>query len=116
MSPHASPRAARSSLAQAAPVFAALGDPTRLRLVSRLCEGPASITALTSGAGITRQAVTKHLVVLSQAGLVHDARRGRERFWTLAPARLEVARRGLEAISRQWDERLRRLQELVETD
>ncbi len=95
-------------------MFAALGDETRLRLVSRLCRGPASITVLTSGAGITRQAVTKHLVVLSSAGLVSDSRRGRERLWALEPSRLEDARRSLEALSRQWDERLGRLRQLVE--
>lgn len=99
----------------AAPIFAALGDQTRLRLVSRLSAGgPMSITRLTTGAGVTRQAVTKHLHVLSDAGLVHGSRQGRESLWQLEPARLETARRSLDVISRQWDQTLGRLKSLVE--
>jgi DNA-binding transcriptional ArsR family regulator len=61
-------------------VFAALGDESRLRLVARLCaDGPLSIARLSKGAGITRQAVTKHLETLGEAGLVRHSRRGRER-------------------------------------
>lgn len=109
------PRARGSAAQAAAPVFAALGDATRLRLVSRMCTGgPQSIADLTEGAGVTRQAVTKHLLVLAEAGLVHDARRGRERRWTLEPARLEEARRALDVISQQWDRTLERLRDLVE--
>ena len=99
----------------AAPVFAALGDDTRLALVARLCaDGPSSIARLTDGAAITRQAVTKHLTVLSDAGLVRDAWHGRERIWELAPARFDDARRFLDQISRRWDERIDRLKKLVE--
>ena len=109
------PRARGSAALAAAPVFAALGDATRLRLVSRMCTGgPQSITDLTAGAGVTRQAVTKHLLVLAEAGLVRDARHGRERRWTLEPARLEEARRALDVISEQWDRTLDRLRDLVE--
>jgi DNA-binding transcriptional ArsR family regulator len=65
------------ALQKAAPVFAALGDPTRLRLVAVLCAGSAlSIAQLTAGTAITRQAVTKHLEVLADAGIVHDIRQG----------------------------------------
>jgi DNA-binding transcriptional ArsR family regulator len=99
----------------AAPVFAALGDETRLRLVTRLCDdGPLSIASLTSGLDVTRQAVTKHLHVLSDAGLVNGSRRGRESVWELEPRRLEQARRSLEAISNRWDVALARLKKLVE--
>ncbi|BDG02796.1 ArsR/SmtB family transcription factor [Anaeromyxobacter oryzae] len=99
----------------AAPVFAALGDETRLALVARLCDGgPWSIARLTEGSAVTRQAVTKHLQVLADAGLVRDTWRGRERLWELEPERLGEARRTLEEISRRWDEALERLRKFVE--
>ena len=104
-----------AGLIQAVPVFAALGDPTRLGLVARLgAGGPLSIAHLTAGSAVTRQAVTKHLIVLAGAGLVRDVRRGRERIWELEPDRLAAARRYLDEISGQWDEALARLKELVE--
>ena len=99
----------------AAPVFAALGDETRLQLVSRLCSGgPASISRLTTGSHVTRQAITKHLEVLAGASLVRGVRRGRERIWELEAARLGEARRWLQEISSRWDEALDRLRQLVE--
>ncbi len=102
-------------VSRAAPVFAALGDETRLALVSRLSsEGPLSITRLTSGSSVTRQAVTKHLDVLATAGLVSDVRRGRERIWELEPEQMEAARTYLEHVSKRWDEALDRLKKLVE--
>src|SRR5258708_5972967 len=92
------PGAAR--LADAAPVFAALGDRTRLRLVARLCaDGPLSTARLSDDAEVTRQAITKHLQALADAGVVRDTHRGRERIWELAPTRLEEARRCLDRIS-----------------
>ena len=98
-----------------APLFAALGDEMRLRLVARLCEGgPLSITTLTTGSRVTRQAITKHLRVLEGAGLVRSRRRGRERLWQLEQRRLREARRYLDLISLQWDEALGRLRKLVE--
>jgi DNA-binding transcriptional ArsR family regulator len=107
--------AAAKSLGASAPVFAALGDETRLRLVSRLCEdGPMSIARLTEGSDVTRQAITKHLRVMEEVGLVHAARQGRESVWELEPARLRDARRWLEVISEQWDDALGRLKTLVE--
>ena len=102
-------------LRAAAPVFAALGDETRLGIVSRLCrEGPLSITRLTAGRGVTRQAVTKHLHVLAQAGLAHSSHVGREHIWELEPRPLRTARECLNQISAQWDEALARLQRFVE--
>ncbi|SFK19470.1 ArsR/SmtB family transcription factor [Rhodanobacter glycinis] len=102
-------------LQQHAAVFAALGDPTRLRLVAALCTGGAlSIAQLTAGTAITRQAVTRHLQVLADVGLVQDARMGRERRWAFEPAPLEAARRSLEQVSRQWDQALERLRARVE--
>lgn len=99
-----------------AEVFFALGDATRLRLVAVMCAGGLfSITQLTASSDITRQAVTKHLRVLAQAGLVRDVRTGRERLWQLEPAPLDEARRSLEQIGRQWDQALGRLKAFVET-
>ena len=98
-----------------ASTFAALGDATRLHVVSRLSrEGPLSITALSEGAEITRQAVTKHLQVLATAGLVRSEWRGRERMWELKTRQLEAARRTLDAISQRWDKALERLRAMVE--
>jgi DNA-binding transcriptional ArsR family regulator len=98
-----------------APIFAALGDKTRLELVARLCSGrPLSIARLTAGAEITRQAITKHLNILAEAGLVRDIRVGRERLWEVETHQLEEARRCLERISNQWDDALARLKLAVE--
>jgi DNA-binding transcriptional ArsR family regulator len=106
---------AAAQLTKAAPVFAALGDPTRLRVVTRLCvEGPLSITHLSEGSKVTRQAITKHLHVLSGAGLVRGRRHGRERIWELEPERLVAAQNYLDQISAQWDAAIGRLKALVE--
>jgi DNA-binding transcriptional ArsR family regulator len=104
----------RSSASTAA-VFAALGDETRLRLVSRLCDdGPTSITNLTRGTPITRQAITKHLRVMQDAGLVRNKKQGRESYWELDRRRIDEARRNLALISKQWDDALGRLRKFVE--
>jgi DNA-binding transcriptional ArsR family regulator len=104
---------ARPALAR---VFAALGDPTRLQLVTLLCAGGAfSIAQLTDHTEISRQAVTKHLQVLAEAGVVRDLKIGRERLWQLDPAQIEEAKRTLEEIGRQWDVALGRLKAFVET-
>lgn len=101
-------------LAGAAPLFAALGDETRLALVLRLGRGPHSIAQLAAESPYTRQAITKHLEVLSAAGLVRSDRRGRERIWNVEADRLAAARRYLEQVSLQWDGALARLKQLVE--
>jgi DNA-binding transcriptional ArsR family regulator len=107
--------AAAAKLVARAPVFAALGDETRLGLVVRLStQGPLSTVALTEGSKVTRQAVTKHLRVLSEAGLVKGTREGRDSIWELTPDRLDDVRRCLEAISGQWDAALGRLRDFVE--
>jgi DNA-binding transcriptional ArsR family regulator len=101
----------------AAPVFAALGEPTRLRLLDRLsAEGPLSITQLTDGAGVTRQAITRHLDVLEEVGLVKDEKQGRERVFSLDRKRLQVARRYLNEIESQWDAAAARLRAFVEAE
>ena len=115
MSP-ASPKRAVRSRHTAAIRFAALGDHTRLSLVGRLAKGsPLSITALTDGSDLTRQAITKHLHVLEEAGLVRNIRHGRETLFQVEPRSLESARDALDRISRQWDEALMRLKSHVES-
>jgi DNA-binding transcriptional ArsR family regulator len=102
-------------LGDSVPVFAALADETRLRLVARLCEeGPSSIARLSAGADVTRQAISKHLHVMAEAGLVQATRKGRESVWALEPRRLAEARRCLDAISEQWDLAIERLRVFVE--
>jgi DNA-binding transcriptional ArsR family regulator len=106
---------ARHRSATPADVFAALGDQTRLRLIARLSAGePISIATLTSDTSVTRQAVTKHLHVLAQAGLARSSRIGRESVWKLDPKPIEEARDYLDSISAQWDSALARLKKLVE--
>lgn len=102
-------------LADPAPVFAALGDATRLELVSRLSDGQArSIAQLTDGIRLTRQGVTKHLRVLEHAGIINSIRVGRESLFTYVPDRIEQAQSYLETVSAQWDDALSRLKSLVE--
>jgi DNA-binding transcriptional ArsR family regulator len=115
MSPRRRAASTSKPLQKCAPIFAALGDEMRLRLIAVLCVGGAmSITQLTSGTDITRQAVTKHLGVLAAAGLVRDVKVGRERLWEFEPALLDEARRSLEIIARQWDHALAKLKLAVE--
>ncbi len=107
----------QAGLGGPAPLFAALGDPTRLSLVSRLCNGgPMSIAKLSAGFDVTRQAITKHLRVMEESGLVRSNRQGRERVWQLEQQRIEDAQRYLNQISQQWDQALIRLQRFVEDD
>ena len=99
------------------PVFAALGDPTRLSLMIKLSGGGRrgrSIASLAAGSGLTRQAVTKHLRQLQLAGLVDEARVGRERRFTLRPVELVAAGEFLDGVSAQWDAALERLRVRLE--
>ena len=96
-------------------VFAALGDRMRLALIAQLCDGETtSITQLTKGSHLTRQAITKHLRVLEHAGLVRCTHRGRESLFALDPAPLLDAKGYLESVSEQWDNALARLKAFVE--
>ena len=98
-----------------APVFAALGDKTRLLLVAKLSGGPPrSISQLTRGSKLTRQAITKHLRVLERAELVHSVRRGRETRFEFDPEPIEGMKEYLDFVSQQWDEALARLKSFVE--
>ena len=108
-------RSAAAQAWRAAPVFAALGDETRLYLVVSLsAAGPMSIVALTTGSGVTRQAVTKHLQVLLNAGIVRLQRFGRETRWELDREPLDAARDSLDQIASEWQEALGRLKSFVE--
>ena len=99
-----------------ASVFAALGDPTRLKLVAVLCAGGAlSIAQLTANTDISRQGVTKHLQVLADAGVVRDLKQGRERLWQLDPMQIAEAKRTLEVIGREWDVALGKLKMFAES-
>ena len=102
-------------LAEAALLFAALGDETRLALLRQLSDGgPASISQLAESFRISRQAVTKHLQVLASAEIIEGERAGREHVWTLDPMRLAEAQRCLDRIARSWEEALSRLKAHVE--
>jgi DNA-binding transcriptional ArsR family regulator len=112
-------RASRSSVAvrrqTRAPVFAALGDETRLLLVAKLCRGqPSSISELTEGSKLTRQAITKHLRVLERVGLVRCIRQGRESRFKFDPEPIQEVREYLDLVSEQWDQALGRLKSFVE--
>ena len=98
-----------------ASVFAALGDATRLALVAKLCAGqPRSISQLTKGSRLTRQAITKHLRVLERAEIVRSLRRGRESLYEFDPQPIEEIKKYLEGVSEEWDQALSRLKLFVE--
>ena len=110
-----SKRRADGRVAGAALLFAALGDETRLTLLDRLArDGPASISTLSETFDVSRQAVTKHLNVLSGAGVIKGRREGREHVWAMNPSSLVAAKRHLDTIARGWDDALARLKRHVE--
>jgi len=112
----ARPSAIARSSDTVANVFAALGDPTRLKLVAVLCAGGAfSIAQLTANTDISRQGVTKHLQVLADVGVVRDVKRGRERLWQLDPQQIAEAKRTLDMIGEQWDVALGKLKQFAES-
>jgi DNA-binding transcriptional ArsR family regulator len=98
-----------------APVFAALGDEVRLSLIAKLCEGqPYSISQLTEGSRLTRQAITKHLRVLESVGIVHSVHSGRESLFEFDPKPIEETKKYLNFVSEQWDQALSRLKSFLE--
>jgi DNA-binding transcriptional ArsR family regulator len=111
----ASPKAQPALRRAQASVFAALGDETRLLLVTRIIGNqPRSISELTKGSRLSRQAITKHLRVLENVGIVHCERRGRESLYELDPLAIEEAKQYLDLVSEQWDRSLARLKAFVE--
>lgn len=106
-----------SALVDRAPLFDALGDPNRLRIVTRLCDGgPCSTTEVTQVVSVSRQAAAKHLLLLEAVGLVGSQRRGRERIWRVQPERLTDASEYLVGLSRRWDRTIDRLRAYVEDE
>jgi len=98
-----------------APVFAALGDQTRLYLVEKLCGGEArSISQLTKGSRLSRQAITKHLRVLERAKIVRSSRSGRESLFAFDLQPIDEIKNYLDLVSEQWDQTLSRLKSFVE--
>ena len=116
MSPNKVSRSSRRARpAHPVRTFAALGDKTRLALIARLSAGrPHSISQLTRGGRLTRQAITKHLRVLEHAGIVRCSRHGRESLYQLSPAPIDAMRDYLNTLSQQWDQPLARLKSFVE--
>lgn len=114
MSQRSRSRVAAAARGRAA-VFAALGDETRLLLIAKLCRGqPHSISELTAGSTLTRQAITKHLRVLQRAGFVHSVRAGREKRFEFDPQPMQDIKEYLGIVSEQWDQALARLKSFVE--
>jgi DNA-binding transcriptional ArsR family regulator len=108
-------RAAARRRTKAAPIFAALGDQTRLGIVTQLgAGGPLSTKTLTTGSWMSRQAIAKHLRALEDVGVIRGQRVGRDRIWELQSRRFAEMSRYLDEISAQWDEALLRLRTLVE--
>jgi len=100
-----------------APVFAALGDEMRLALIAKLCSGqPHSISQLTQGSKLTRQAITKHLRVLETAGIVRSVHKGRETRFEFNPEPIAGMKQYLDFVSEQWDQALARLKSFVEAE
>jgi DNA-binding transcriptional ArsR family regulator len=103
------------NIRQRANIFAALGDPTRLSLVEKLIDGtPHSISSLTSDSKFTRQAITRHLTVLENVGIVSNLKAGRESLYALDPKPLESLHEYLSVIAAEWDSALLNLKAFVE--
>ena len=112
---HRNPDSVATRRQNHAPVFAALGDETRLSLVAKLCDGqPHSISQLTEGSRLTRQAITKHLRVLESTKIVRCVRTGRESLFELDPKPIEELKEYLDLVSEEWDHALARLKSFVE--
>jgi DNA-binding transcriptional ArsR family regulator len=104
-----------SAVVAKAPLFDALGDPNRLRIITWLCDGgPRSTSQVTEVIPVSRQAATKHLLLLEAVGLVSSERRGRERIWRVQPEPLSDASDYLDTLSRRWDRAIDRLRAHVE--
>jgi len=106
-----------TSAVDRAPLFDALGDPNRLRIITRLCDGgPCSTTEVTTVVSVSRQAATKHLLLLEAVGLVSSQRHGRERIWRVQPRPLTDASEYLNTLSHRWDSAIDRLRTYVESE
>ncbi|MDA8743698.1 ArsR family transcriptional regulator [Rubripirellula amarantea] len=109
------PSTLQHSLPEQAPLFAALGDTTRLSLLLTLSQGePQSVTTLAENTSLTRQAVRKHLHVLEDVGMVHGVKQGRENLFRYDPNPVKELQASLDGIAKQWDDALLRLKSFVE--
>jgi ArsR family transcriptional regulator, cadmium/lead-responsive transcriptional repressor len=96
-------------------LWSAVGDPTRRRVLDVLLnQGDATATTVAAELPVTRQAVTKHLVVLDRAGLVEGRRRGREVRYAVRPERLDAAARSMAQVAAEWDTRLAAIKRIAE--
>jgi DNA-binding transcriptional ArsR family regulator len=96
-------------------IWAAIGDPTRLRVVDLLLTGgPATASSLSRQLPVTRQAVAKHLAVLERAGMVRAEPSGREVRYGVEPEQFDRALAQIAAVSQAWDRRLRRIKAIAE--
>lgn len=96
-------------------LWSAIGDPIRRRMLDLLlAEGGGTATTLSQRLPVTRQAIAKHLTVLTRAGLVRDSASGRERVYTVDEERLALAVAQVAAVTEAWDARLRRVKEIAE--
>ena len=97
-------------------LWSAIGDPTRRRVLDLLlAEGSGTATSLSEHLPVTRQAVTKHLVVLDRVGLVRGLTTGRERLFRIDQDRLARAVTQIHDVGEAWDSRLRRIKQMAET-
>ncbi len=105
-----------SAVAEDDALWLAVADPTRRRVLDELLErGEASTTTLAEGLPVTRQAVSKHLSVLSRVGLVAGRRSGREVRYAVQPERLDDAAAAMARVTARWDRRLARIKQLAES-
>jgi DNA-binding transcriptional ArsR family regulator len=96
-------------------LWSAIGDPTRRRMLDLLlADGAGTATTLSERLPVTRQAVSKHLVVLDRVGLVHVRPAGRERRYQVDEAQLSRAVAQLADVGATWDARLRRIKRIAE--
>lgn len=106
-----------TALLHRAELFAALGDPNRIRLVEALVQrGIASISTLAAPLAITRQAVAKHLGILEEAGIVHSEKRGREVVYVVRSEEFTLTAEWLESIASNWDRRLAGIKAVAEAE
>ncbi len=97
-------------------LWSAIGDPSRRRVLDLLVRGgEASASWLAGQVPFSRQAVSKHLAVLEEAGLISRRKQGREVLYQVDAARLDQATRAMAEFARQWDRRLDTIKRLAES-
>ena len=97
-------------------VFRAIADPTRRSIMTMLADGERSLSESSAEYEMTRPAVTKHLKILEQGGLIRVRTSGRERLHRLRPEMLKTVSDWVNFFSQFWDEKLANLKQAVEMD